>query len=132
MTIFEPHRGAAASASSSTEDLGPLPQWKLEDLDRHPWRFRSDLLRAGDDAKAFAGSYRGKLEGLASGPDGGERLFEAVRAYEALQDLMGGDHPTCRCFMRATRAIPRAPSSTATYRRRSRRSPAIPFSSNWS
>ena len=91
MPIFEPHRGAAASASSSSEDLGPLPQWKLEDLYESPEspRFQSDLLRAGDDAKAFAGSYRGKLERLASGPDGGERLFEAVRAYEALQDLMG-------------------------------------------
>src|ERR1700722_6931427 len=91
MPIFEPHRGAAASASSSNEDLGPLPQWKLEDLYESPEspRFQSDLLRAGDDAKAFAGNYRGKLEGLASGPDGGERLFEAVRAYEALQDLMG-------------------------------------------
>ena len=91
MPIFEPHRGAAASASSSNEDLGPLPQWKLEDLYESPEspRFQSDLLRAVDDAKAFAGNYRGKLEGLASGPTGGERLFEAVRAYEALQDLMG-------------------------------------------
>ena len=91
MPIFEPHRGAAASASSSNEDLGPLPQWKLEDLYESPEfpRFQSDLLRAGDDAKAFAGNYRGKLERLASGTDGGERLFEAVRAYEALQDLMG-------------------------------------------
>jgi len=91
MPIFEPHRGAAASSSSPTGDLGPLPQWKLEDLYESPEspRFQSDLLRAVDDAKAFAGNYRGKLEGLASGPDGGERLFEAVRAYEALQDLMG-------------------------------------------
>src|SRR5271154_4066170 len=91
MTIFEPHRGAAASASSPTEDLGPLPQWKLEDLYESPEspRFQSDLLRAVDDAKAFAGNHRGKLEGLANGPDAGERLFEAVRAYEALQDLMG-------------------------------------------
>ena len=47
------------------------------------------MLRAADEAKAFARRYRGKLEGLASGPDAGERLFEAVRAYEALQDLMG-------------------------------------------
>ena len=91
MPIFEPHRGAAASASSSNEDLGPLPQWKLEDLYESPEspRFQSDLLHAADEAKAFAGNYRGKLEGLASGPDAGERLFEAVRAYEALQDLMG-------------------------------------------
>jgi len=91
MTIFEPHRGAAASASSPTEDLGPLPQWKLEGLYESPEspRFQSDLLRAVHEAKAFAGNHRGKLEGLANGPDAGERLFEAVRAYEALQDLMG-------------------------------------------
>src|ERR1700691_3931040 len=91
MPIFEPHRGAAASASSSNDDLGALPQWKLEDLYESPEspRFQSDRLRAVEEAKAFAGSYRGKLEGLASGADAGERLFEAVRAYEALQDLMG-------------------------------------------
>jgi oligoendopeptidase F len=91
MKIYEPHRSAAISASPPTEDLGVLPQWRLEDLYEGPDspRFQSDLLRAADEAKAFGESYRGKLEGLASGPDAGERLFEAVRAYEALQDLMG-------------------------------------------
>jgi oligoendopeptidase F len=45
--------------------------------------------RAAADAKAFAQTYRGKLDALATGPRGGEPLAAAVRAYEAIQDLIG-------------------------------------------
>jgi oligoendopeptidase F len=75
---------------ASRPDLGDLPQWRLEDLyeGMDSPRFAADLARAAADAAGFAAAYRGKLAEIAAGAAAGERLFEAVRAYEALQDLM--------------------------------------------
>jgi oligoendopeptidase F len=72
-------------------DLGALPQWRLDDLyeGMDSPRFAADLKRAAADAASFAASYQGKLAELAKGADAGERLYAAVSAYEALQDLMG-------------------------------------------
>ena len=52
-------------------------------------RFAADLERAEREAKAFAERWRGKLAAIAASPEAGERLAEAVSAYEALQDLIG-------------------------------------------
>ena len=52
-------------------------------------RFAADMGRAESEAKAFAGTWRGKLAGIADSPEAGPRLAEAVRGYEALQDLVG-------------------------------------------
>ena len=89
--FLQPLRGAATDVSIEAPELGALPQWRLEDLYESPDspRFSSDLLRAGDEARAFGQRYRGRLAELATGPEAGKRLFEAVRAYEGLQDLMG-------------------------------------------
>jgi oligoendopeptidase F len=94
MNYLEAIHSAAPSISETepeSRDLGALPEWRLEDL--YPSidspKFAEDMRRASLEAKAFASAYRGKLAGLADAPDAGERLFEAVRAYEALQDLMG-------------------------------------------
>jgi oligoendopeptidase F len=83
--------------SSSTQDpeggrawdLESPPKWRLEDLysGMNSVEFAEDLERANNEAAEFAGTYRGKLAALAAAPDAGARLFEAVRAYEALQDL---------------------------------------------
>ncbi|HEY1941065.1 MAG TPA: M3 family oligoendopeptidase [Roseiarcus sp.] len=72
-------------------DLGALPQWRLDDLyeGMDSPKFAEDLSRAAADAKRFASAYQGNLADFAKAPDAGERLYEAVRAYEALQDLMG-------------------------------------------
>jgi oligoendopeptidase F len=80
-----------AEAGAASRDLGALPQWRLEDLyeSMDSPQFAEDMRRASDEAKAFAAAYRGKLAELANAPDAGAKLFEAVRAYEALQDLMG-------------------------------------------
>ncbi len=39
--------------------------------------------------KAFARRYAGKLAALLDGPDGAEKLVEAIRGYEKLDDLLG-------------------------------------------
>ena len=86
-----PSPARAPSETAAAADLGALPLWRLEDLYEGPQspHFAEDMRRAAADAKAFAANYRGKLEALASGPQGGERLGEAVGVYEAIQDLIG-------------------------------------------
>src|SRR5260370_9828202 len=82
---------AVSTSQSASADLGALPQWRLDDLyeGMNSPRFAADLERAQREAKQFSESYRGKLEALADSTQGGERLAEAVKAYEALQDLTG-------------------------------------------
>jgi oligoendopeptidase F len=72
-------------------DLGALPLWRLDDLYQgmDSPRFAADLERASREARQFAETYRGRLRALADSMDGGEKLAAAVRAYEALQDLVG-------------------------------------------
>jgi oligoendopeptidase F len=66
--------------------LGDLPEWKLEDLYPAPDSpiFKDDLKKSADQAKAFAEAYKGKLASLS-----GAELAGALKAYEALSDLMG-------------------------------------------
>jgi oligoendopeptidase F len=67
--------------------LGALPEWNLADL--YPAidapEVKRDLERADADSIAFEESYKGKLAGLAA--EG--RLIEAIKDYEALDDLIG-------------------------------------------
>ncbi len=68
-----------------------MPQWRLEDLyeSMDSARFVADLERAQTEARLFSDAWRGKLAAIAAAESRGERLAEAVRAYEALQDLIG-------------------------------------------
>jgi oligoendopeptidase F len=81
---------AAAASGKGGAKLGVLPEWNLADL--YPAMespaFAGDLARAEHGCKAFAEAYRGKLAELAEIATG-EELAEAVRRYEALDDLMG-------------------------------------------
>ena len=52
-------------------------------------RFAADLERARTEAKAFAERWRGKLAAIVASPGAGDTLADAVRSYEALQDLVG-------------------------------------------
>jgi oligoendopeptidase F len=72
--------------SSQAQALGNLPEWNLADLYPSPSsaEFGNDLKRGEAEAKAFAEQYRGKLATLS-----GEELAAAVKAYEALADLLG-------------------------------------------
>ena len=98
--------------------LGALPEWNLADLyaGLDDPAVRRDLDRADAESVAFEEAYKGKLDELARGPDAGAALGEAVRLYEALDDLMGGSVPMRGSSMRATPSIQRAPSFTATCR----------------
>ncbi len=70
----------------ASSDLGSLPQWNLGDLYESPKApsIDSDLARAAAESKELAKRFQGKLAGL-----DGEELAEAVKAYEALQDVLG-------------------------------------------
>jgi oligoendopeptidase F len=82
---------AAVSGAAAAPDLGVLPEWRLDDLysGMDSAVFAADLKRASEEAKAFAQTYRGKLEIIAKDSAAGEKLGVAVRAYEAIQDLVG-------------------------------------------
>jgi len=76
--------------AASAPALGTLPEWNLADL--YPAMdapaFVSDIAKATSECKAFSDAYRGKLATLAGDATAGESLAEAVRRYEALEELM--------------------------------------------
>jgi oligoendopeptidase F len=82
---------AAATGAAAAPDLGALPEWRLDDLysGMDSPAFVADLDRAALEARAFAEAHRGKLEIMAKDVAAGEKLGRAVRAYEAIQDLVG-------------------------------------------
>jgi oligoendopeptidase F len=88
-------RAAAAAASGAKEaDLGSLPEWSLADLypSMDSPNYARDLERAEAECKAFAGAYHGKLAALAEADladSNSARVAEAVKRYEALEDLLG-------------------------------------------
>src|SRR5262245_66073505 len=82
-----PAKSAAKARSKSP--LGHLPEWNLADL--YPAidspEVKRDLDRAQEACKAFETEYKGRLAALAA--HGGAALAEAVKRYEALDDLIG-------------------------------------------
>jgi oligoendopeptidase F len=82
---------SSAEPASVSSERGELPVWNLDDLYTgiDAPELRADLEVAARDAKAFGEAWRGKFEGLAVAPGGGDRIAEALRAYEALEDRLG-------------------------------------------
>ena len=76
---------------TSPATLGALPEWDLTDLypSMDSPEFAADLVRAESGCEAFAATYRGQLGDLLDAADASATLGEAVRRYEALQDLLG-------------------------------------------
>src|SRR5579871_346702 len=68
-----------------------LPEWNLADLyaGLDDPRVVRDLDRADAEAQAFEAALKGRLAALAEGADAGRKLAEAIRHYEALDDLIG-------------------------------------------
>jgi oligoendopeptidase F len=77
----------SAKPAAKSPKLGALPEWNLADL--YPAidspEVKRDLDRADADSIAFEESYKGKLAGLTA--EG--KLADAVKDYEALDDLIG-------------------------------------------
>ena len=89
--MAEKRRTLRSAKSRSRAALGGLPEWNLADLylgldDPQVGR---DLDRADAESAAFEREYKGKLAALADGPQAGSALADAIRRYEALDDLLG-------------------------------------------
>src|SRR6516225_4122156 len=89
--MAEKRRMLRSAKSRSRAALGRLPEWNLADLylgldDPQVGR---DLDRADAESAAFEREYKGKLAALADGPQAGSALADAIRRYEALDDLLG-------------------------------------------
>jgi oligoendopeptidase F len=85
---FAPRLKKAAARKSR---LGELPEWNLGDL--YPAmdapEVKRDLERVEAECRAFAEANKGKLAETAGREGGGAALAEAVKRYEALDDLLG-------------------------------------------
>lgn len=81
---------ATATAGALSGDLGDLPRWNLGDLYASPKapEFAADLKRGETDALAFEARWKGKLD-EAAGTTGKDGIGQAVKEFEALDDLLG-------------------------------------------
>jgi oligoendopeptidase F len=70
---------------------GKLPEWNLADLYSgiDAPEVARDLDKMDADSAAFETDYKGKLAAQIASEDGGKWLAEAVRRYEAIDDLAG-------------------------------------------
>src|SRR5215468_8293321 len=80
----------AASTKAATR-TGKLPEWNLADLYSgiDAPEVARDLAKMDADCVAFETDYKGKLADHIAREDGGRWLAEAVRRYEAIDDLAG-------------------------------------------
>ncbi|WGD51721.1 M3 family oligoendopeptidase [Bradyrhizobium sp. CB1650] len=81
----------AKSSAKPASKTGKLPEWNLADLYAGidaPEVVR-DLEKMDADCVAFETDYKGKLATGTANEDGGKWLAEAVRRYEAIDDLAG-------------------------------------------
>ena len=81
----------SAAAKKATKSLGSLPEWNLADL--YPAMdapaVKQDLDRGETACIEFEKAYKGRLADIAASPSGGRALSEAVRCYEAIEDVLG-------------------------------------------
>jgi oligoendopeptidase F len=82
---------APVKSASSKRKLGALPEWNLADLYGRPDapELAADLATAERAADAIHERYCGNFATLVHGGKGGAALAEAVREFEALNDLLG-------------------------------------------
>jgi oligoendopeptidase F len=82
--------GPLAEPGGKTK-LGSLPEWNLTDLYQGPEspKLKADLETSERAADAMQERYAGKLAALLDGGKGGTPLAQAVREFEALNDMLG-------------------------------------------
>ena len=80
---------AGKAAAKSANKSGKLPEWNLADLYSaiDAPEVARDLAKMDADCVAFETDYKGKLAAGTAGADGGAWLAQAVRRYEAIDDL---------------------------------------------
>ena len=80
-----------AAAKTAPKSLGPLPEWNLADL--YPAMdspaIKRDLERGETECIEFEKVYKGRLADIAAKLDAGRVLAEAVKRYEAIEDVLG-------------------------------------------
>src|SRR6266403_4005691 len=87
-----PRSEASGNVSGkASEKTGKLPQWNLADLYAgiDAPEVARDLQQMDADCVAFEADYKGKLAEHTARDDGGSWLAEAVKRYEAIDDLAG-------------------------------------------
>ncbi|MDA7947162.1 MAG: M3 family oligoendopeptidase [Hyphomicrobiaceae bacterium] len=85
-----PRATAASSAAADSDNaLGAMPEWDLSDLYASPdsGELAGDLDGLEREAGAFQEKYAGQLAGHAK--EGGAKLAESVKTYEAMSDRLG-------------------------------------------
>ncbi|MET4290248.1 oligoendopeptidase F [Bradyrhizobium sp. LB8.2] len=82
---------AKSSPAKPASKTGKLPEWNLADLYTgiDAPEVARDLAKMDADCVAFETDYKGKLATGTAKEDGGKWLTEAVRRYEAIDDLAG-------------------------------------------
>src|ERR1044072_173280 len=80
-----------AKSKAAAPKTGKLPEWNLADLYSgiDAPEVARDLDKMDADCVAFETDYKGKLATGTANEDGGKWLAEAVRRYEAIDDLAG-------------------------------------------
>ncbi len=79
------------STAKAKVKAGKLPEWNLGDLYAgiDAPEIARDLKKMDSECVAFETDYKGKLADKTAGEGGGEWLAEAVKRYEAIDDLAG-------------------------------------------
>jgi len=80
-----------SAAATTHNELGELPEWDLSALYAAPDapEITRDLDTALEQAKAFAVAFKGKLAGIVASANSGAQLAQALKRYEALEDILG-------------------------------------------
>jgi oligoendopeptidase F len=89
-----PARNAARKTTpkpAASKSLGALPEWNLADLyaAMDAPTVKRDLDRGENECIEFEKAYKGRLASIAAGVDAGAVLAEAVRRYEAIEEVLG-------------------------------------------
>jgi oligoendopeptidase F len=87
----KPNGKKTANKSATKSKTGKLPEWNLADLYSgiDAPEVARDLDKMDSECVAFAADYKGKLAAQAAAEGGGKWLADAVRRYEAIDDLAG-------------------------------------------
>jgi oligoendopeptidase F len=89
--LRKPNGKKSAAKPKTANKAGKLPEWNLADLYSgiDAPEVTRDLAKMDAECVAFETDYKGKLAERTAGEGGGKWLAEAVRRYEAIDDLAG-------------------------------------------